>query len=618
MKASVLVWDHDDAPPEAMGEVLCWRSYVQSGFVSSVPRYLEDHAERLRARYVGFVHDLGEFPAGGKQVVEHLALADGFSYWWMNQVYEKNPVKSPRIYDCLRLLALEEILLEKKPSGLTLDSHDRELAQAMQRLCRNLGIDFFRRSGPQPGAAWSLKRIYRALPFTLQSLLSLWHLVQRWPLRTLKKPEWFTGRDSLFLCSYFFNLDAAACAQGTFTTRYWGKLPQYLHEIGKRANWIHHFLPLPGAPDSRTGLHWLRLFNRDPQRQGCHAFLETFLSGRLVLRALRHWCRLQAVSWRLRRIGDAFQPKGSAVWLWPLLRGEWRISINGAIAINNCLWVALFDMAMQSLPHQGTGLYLCENQGWERAMLHAWRKHRHGEIIGVPHSTVPYWWLSYFDDPRSWNAQHGCAMPAPDRMAVNGAAAWKTFVSNGYPVERLVEVEALRYLGLSRVAARLPAPGSSGIDVLVLGDITPISMRNFLSLLQEAMQRLPAGYKLTFKPHPGFAVRLADYPGLCAGETSEPLDVILGGYDVSVSANTTSASVDAYIAGLPVIIRLDGAVLNLSPLRSEPGVRFVSTPAEMAAALQTAVPATAKDSQRSEYCFLDAGLPRWKRLLSSS
>ena len=143
-------------------------------------------------------------------------------------------------------------------------------------------------------------------------------------------------------------------------------------------------------------------------------------------------------------------------------------------------------------------------------------------------------------------------------------------------------------------------------------------MHVFLGLLEETIVRLPSGYRFTLKPHPGYAVRLADYPGLPADETTEALDRILCDYDVAIAANSTSAAVDAYHAGLRVIVAMDGAEMNLSPLRGRPGVRFVGTPGELADALRVGESDDARDPARGDFFFLDAGLPRWQQLLATA
>lgn len=615
----MIVWDCSAPPTDSMGEVLCWQSYAEDGQVFSIPQYLEQHAERIRKKYLAFIHDLGESRINGKRVVEHLDTGDGFSYWWMSLLAGKSPLKSERIYSCLRLLALEEILLERMPTELILHGSDRRLAQALERLCLNLQVPFVWELGEASKQKWSLRRLFMCLPYTMQGLISLVrHLVMRWPLRKLQKPQWFSGENAIFLCSYFIHLDPVSCAEGRFYSRQWGSLTKYLHDSGRRTNWLQHFLFSQVIPDVRMGLGWLRLFNRDTNRNGCHSFLDTYLTWGVVGRVLKCWFLLQIASWRLRHIQSAFYPNGSAVWLWPILQDDWLVSLKGHVAMTNCQWMVLFDSALSDMPKHKIGLYLCENQGWERALLHAWRKHGHGKIIGVPHSTVPFWHLNYFNDPRGLYSQQSFAMPLPDGMAINGPIARKMFVEAGYPNGQLVEVEALRYLNLLGMNAKCNMDSTKcsmpSIKVLILGEIIPTSMHSFLVLVEDAMKLLPSYYSFTFKPHPGCAVNLEDYPGLQADETTEALDRVLGEYDVALSTNSTSASVDAYVMGLPVIIGLDGASLNLSPLRGQSGVSFVSTPEELAEALEAAREGT-MNYGHNDFFFLDNELPRWQRLL---
>lgn len=625
---AIVVWDQAESPPAGAGAVLCWRSYAHGGSVSSVPRYLEAHADRIRSKYLAFIHDLGESLVAGRRVIDHLNFGDGFSFWWMTTIAEKSPLKSPRIYDCLRMFALEEMLAETHPSHLTLVSSDRSLAQAMQATCRNLntGFKWEHRGARQK---WSLRSVYVALPYALKAVLSLRHVMVRWPLRKSKGPRWFADRAAIFICSYFIHLDPTLCARGQFHSRQWESLPRLLHDSGRRTNWLQLFLFSVAMPDVGTGLSWVRRFNADAASQGCHAFVDGYITVGLLLRALTSWLRLCAASRRLRHIPSAFRPQGSALWLWPLLRDDWRRSLTGQIGIGNCLAVEQFDAALDGVPRQEIGLYLCENQAWEKALLRAWRKHGHGRIIGVQHATAPFWHLYYFDDPRSLTAKGECALPLPDQLAVNGAVAWTAFIEAGYPEGRLVQVEALRYLNLAGLATRSgrdgarhheavpPAAAPLALKVLVLGDLIPTSMHHLLGMLVDAMTLLPRQCQVTFKPHPGYAVDLAKYRSLAAAETAEPLAQILSEYDVAVSANSTSAAVDAYVAGLPVIIGVDGDDLNLSPLRGQAGACFVSSPEDMAAALQAiGSVGAAPDRDRKEFFCLDAEMPRWQRLLA--
>jgi surface carbohydrate biosynthesis protein (TIGR04326 family) len=626
MSESVLVWDHAGEPPTTSDNIL-WRRYDRHDVISSVPQYLEDHADRLRAKYLAFIHELGETLIMGKRIIDHLDKGDGFSLWWMTRLAEKSPFKSPRIYDCLRLLALEEILTASRPTELTLVSCDAALGKAIRRLCENLGILFRMQSMRTFGRRKNLlRRMYDALPSSVQSLLSMRHVVAQWPLRKSKRSKWFSHENTTFICSYFIHLDPVSCACGEFHSRQWEGLPKMLTERGRFTNWIQLFMFSSAVPDLATGIFWLDNFNQDTESQGVHRFLQSYLSGRRLLRVLRSWIWLSIVGWRLRDIQSAFNVRGSHVWLWPILRVDWQLSLNGPVGLGNCLWIELFDAALSEMPHQKTGLYLCENQAWEKALLRAWRKHGHGQIIGVQHSTVPFWHLYCFDDKRSLARKHHCALPLPDQMAVNGAAAARAFAQVDYPMDRIVEVEALRYLNISPAGAKIDLhtrrqaaarpPGT--VKVIVLGDINAASMDHLMGVLNRAAMLLPAGFEFTVKPHPGYHVDLSVYPGLRAEETTEALSGILVNYEVAVAANGTSAAIDAYIAGLPVIVGLDGNSLNLSPLRGEVGAYFVSTPEELVEALMSAIGKNAASPNRENFFYLEKDLPRWKSLLQLS
>ena len=149
-------------------------------------------------------------------------------------------------------------------------------------------------------------------------------------------------------------------------------------------------------PNLATGIDWLRRFNNDAANQGRHSFLDGYFSFGTAARALKTWLRLNAVSWKLRNRGTVFNVAQSAVWLWPLLQEDWHASLTGPTAVANCLALELFDSALSTMPHQQAGFYLYENQAWEKALLRAWRKHGHGKLIGVQHSTAPFWHLYDF------------------------------------------------------------------------------------------------------------------------------------------------------------------------------------------------------------------------------
>ena len=154
--------------------------------------------------------------------------------------------------------------------------------------------------------------------------------------------------------------------------------------------------------------------------------------------------------------------------------------------------------------------------------------------------------------------------------------------------------------------------------VLVLGDYLLANTQLQMNLLVQALPSLPEGITITVKPHPACPIHPVDYPDLSMTVTMEPIAKLLAECDVAYSSAVTSAAVDAYCAGVPIVSMLDPNTLNLSPLRGCAGELFASTPEELATALTSAVTTPSTPGNQQEFFTLDPELPRWKKLILDS
>lgn len=618
----ITVLDSENPWAAKSGVVYRWNSCANTNECCSILSYCEENAERLREKYCKWVYDLGNFVVGRKRLVEHLSIDDSFSYWWMTLLVEKCLWKSPSINNAIRLLALEEILLQNKPKQLLFVSADCNLNESIRTLCENLGVVYEWKHLPKKRTQTQvIRQIYHILPHGLQALIGLArYLWTRWPLRQSKKTGWFGDAKSLFICSYFFNIDPQQASEGLFYSRYWEGLHGLMEKRGVLGNWLQIYCPHDVVPSPRVAMDLVKRFNQQHERQEFHGFLDSYLSWRVVFRVLSLWFKFTLISRRLRTIKVAFHPQGSKISFWPLIRGDWKKSICGEAAINNFLWIELFDKAMQDMPHQKKGLYLCENQAWERALIHFWHKHGHGQLIAVPHTTRSFWDLRFFRDNNIFKTSLPYPLPQADLIAVNGKASLVTFLSENYPRECLVECEALRYNYLSVYWTQnsLKKIKEGSIKVLILGDYTSSNTIKMLHLLEEANSTIPECIDYTIKPHPNFLVMAKDYPSLNLNVVTESLSKIIHQFDLAYSSSNTSAAVDAYLAGLPVVVMRDETKLNLSPLRNQPGVCFVSLAKELSDALKVGGCRKESSVVLKNFFFLDPELPRWQKLLFSA
>lgn len=619
---TLLVWDVDGAPPVGDWTVIRWRDFEDDTPLKtvSIPRLVETHADELKKRYLAWVYELGERRIHGRRIVDHMQLRTGFSYWWMTLFAEKcNYAKSPQITDAIRLMAFDKWAEGRSFGRVVLVSANQSLVDCVRSWCVRLDVAFeWRRISDEATSLSWIKRLHQFLPLHLQALTWLVHyLLQSWPLRGVGLQQWRETKGRVTFVSYLFNLVPDAAKNGRYESRYWAHLPNELQREGCKINWLHLYVKDALLPTAQKGANAIREFNETGRGEASHVTLDTFIDTKVVFKTLRDWYGLIWMGGRLRKTVSSTQSAGLDIW--PLFDKDWQQSFFGPEAIRNVLHLNLLESAMESLPKQRVGVYLQENQGWEIALNFAWKAAGHGRLIGTPHSTVRYWDLRYFFDPRSYHhtGDSDLHLPLPDLVALNGAAAMDAYLTGGYPEASLVNVEALRYLYLEEVndqADHVRMPSVPALRVLVLGDFLLSNTQQQMRLLEKAVQSLPNGTIFIVKPHPACPIQPADYPGILIEITMEPVSKLMSGCDVAYTSAVTSAAVDAYCSCVPVVSVLDPNGLNLSPLRSREGVLFPSTPAELASALISAAAPRSLAGQQ-EFFTLDPKLPRWRKLL---
>lgn len=621
MENTVHIWDSDLMPPAEDCQDVLWRSYIESQNerLVSIPRLVEKNSVVLKKRYLAWIFDLGETIVQGKRVVDHLELRPGFSFWWMTLISEKfNYSASPQITTAIRLLAFDLWARDNNVDSIRLTSDNKALAECIEHWCLERKIPFlWRFRSSKRSSSTIARKIYKGLPNTFKALAQFIRRIWIcWPLRGTGLEAWARSNGQISFFSYLFNLDQTGDWQGEFKSRFWTKLPDELSQNDCKTNWLHIYYADPSHPTARHAKAKLEYFNKMGRGEQIHTSLETFLSWSVTLKTLKDWFGILKFAKSLEPIVSRVDNEG--IHLWPLFKEEWHSSISGVSSISAMLNFNLFEKAVGVLPIQRVGVYLYEQQAWELALIHSWRYEGHGVLVGAQHTTMLDWNLRNFHDPRSYERLDYNDLPMPDILAVNGPAAMETAIKAGYPEVRLFEVEALRYLyldGLIKEKEVSQFKKADGLRLLVLGDYLEVNTKNQMDLLVRTLESFPVDIIITVKPHPAFMIDPADYPEIDIKVMTEALKDLLGGCDLVYSSPVTSAAVDAYCFGVPVITALDPDALNLSPLRNCDGVYFVSTSAELSEALHSITSRNFGSYEKKEFFTLDSELPRWKKLL---
>lgn len=618
-RINLFVWDSNDSPPIGDWIVILWSSFgnADEPNVISIPKLVEEQADALRSRYLGFVYELGETHIKEKKLIDYLELRPGFSYWWMNAMSQKfNTSGTSVIDDAIKLLALEGFISDHGICSVTLTSGNRSMAKSLQSLCTNINLNFqFNYNRTTDKHIDIIREIYRKLPYRIQSLIFLLHYLKNKISFRSKKQRIFPMPDAkICFIDVLVHLDKRTFTTGVFTSNYWTHLVRLLSDNSVKTNWLHNYYKHKEISSLDQAERILHRFNEsDSQR---HFLIESNLSIEVLKSALKDYFRLNKAMFHLSSIRKDFCIKGSVIDMWPLFKNEWNESLSGASAIMNCIRLSLFEKMLSCIPTQKLGIYIQENQHWEMALIYAWKANGHGKLIGVPHTTVRYWDLRYFYDPRSYERYGKNDLPIPDLVAVNGPVAKSTYLQGGYPESQIAEAEALRYFHLLKSNPLITElkPQRKSLSVLICGDFLASTNYKMLSWLAIAAQSMPPETSYILKPHPAYPVNLTDFLFLNLKVTDSPLAELFTECDIIFTSNIASASVDAYCSGTPIVQIQDGKNLNTSPLRGLNGVVYASNPAELLVALLNA---TSLERVKPEtYFFLDEELPRWRKLLN--
>ena len=597
-----------------------WNGVDGNDAVTSLVDYVEINADRLRAKYLSFIHDLGKYNYKNKSLIEHLHLPCGHNLWWMSSLAEKSHLNSNQLTDCIKLLALEELLIKLSATHVEIVDGDEVVYSAVAMLCSNLRLAYTHEKTDNKDRNKSIyHRIYRKRPEFISALWWFTKYVRHYWLPQIKvRKNWYSGEKAITFFSYFYNLDEEKARSGEFYSRQWEILPDIIDESGIESNWFHHFKKGPLSRNCKEAISNISKFNKNNIAKKNHVLFESYLSLLIICRVLKKYLALLLPRNHLSYIPIAFSVKDSSVNFWHLHKREWLSSIKGAVALRNLIFIELVEAALSALPKQKLGLYLQENQYWERALIKSWRRYGHGVIIGVPHATVNYWDLRYYEDIRVLTAEDSYQQPRPDYVALNGPAAKKNFLQSNYPASEIIDVEALRYLKLKDKDKRALQQQDSlkngdKISVIILGELKREFTLEMIRSVKLAFED-DANYCFTLKPHPACPITPTEteIPELIV--TNEQLSEILRDYDLAIISGSTSAALDAYYHGISLIVYLGIEELNLSPLRDVNSVQFARSSVDIKKALLN-IQEKDNATAANDFFWLDKNMPMWKRLV---
>jgi surface carbohydrate biosynthesis protein (TIGR04326 family) len=595
--------------------IIYWNTGKSGNGKTSINEYIQNNSIVIRNKYVSFINQFDKSIVGGKTILEHLDIGDGYNLWWMSTLFEKSPFKSPGIYNCLKLIALELVLSDLSYNSVCLYSRDKLLIESVDILCKDLGLLF---CCIQPVSKSKVEgknfkrfcenafRIINSTNKTFKKLFSI--LIQ---VASTPQNEAHSNDKSLFIMSYLTNIDLPKLNEGRFYSNYWGNIQSLFEKSVFTFNWVHMYIKDNTTNSYRDARYLVKKINQSSPSASKHSILQSNLTFAGILRSFSNYIQLILKIPNNNKIKKLFYVTNSSVWLWPFLKKDWNNSVYGASAIFNLLMISTFDFLMSKIPHQKNGLYLIENQGWERAFIHAWRRYNHGFLVGVHHTVLRFWDTRFFDVNNTGLAME--SLPQADLIAITGRHMREQYNSSGYNHKKLVEVEALRYMHLKVLRSKKESikkkSKKKSNRYLILGSGNYQATQNILYAISKI--EVLFDNRVSFIRHPISNDKYnfdEDVVNEIIGDNSN----IIIDHDIAILPSATAASIDMHVIGMKIIIYDENHDFHLCPLFGMESIYYASNMDELSLLIKSDL----VDHSRADFFWDDLSMPRWNRLLN--
>ena len=613
--STLTVWAQDGTPPSGC-QVALWEAFLPddppAGWYS-LPLEVHENRDSLRTDYLSWLHEVGVAKIRGTALVDRMAIRPGLSYWWMTIPADNSLESNSPAYVAVRLMALAALADRLGVTSVRIITSDRTFARLLREWAKSTGRIYETQLGPRPRL--TRESIYRAFTFLAALRVVIGHAGIPGRVKNVSEGSPVgAGRTGICLVDYMAHFAPGAVDEGRFASNYWGPLVEMLDEIDEPVRWLHISADLASSGVVTRDDELVRQFNGNATRH-THDLLHRHLTWAILTRSCRDYLR---VSWFGMTAGpraQVFFDARSSTSLWQAFRNAYRDQFFGKTAMLNCLWLNILEESLGRMPKQRLGIYLFENQPWEMAFINVWRRHRHGDLIGVVHTTALFWSTRLFKDARdTWPCKGDHRLPWPDAVAVNGPLMRDACTNGGYPDLHVVEAEALRYLDVHARAVASPAP--RGKRILICGEYSSDANDRLLQQFSTALDLVVSPCNVFLRPHPAGAAPKNLNPRILIDDEMSTMDA-LSASCVVICGTLSSVSVEAACLGIPTLLAVDPDVLRTSPAESLPGVDYSPTAQHLANVIDRLLAGRPSRLTNGQSVFhLDTALPRWRTLVS--
>ncbi len=602
------------------GKSYLWDENFREGDFISIPKLVEEDSIFWRNKYLDWTYQLSNAVIDGKELYKHFksSLINNDSFWWQSLIADKCPYKSKSPFVIIKIWVIEKLYTENNFEILVYRGDNKILAEVLSSWLRENNLGQF---------IWVKKRTnfairnYFKLNIATPIITSVFTIFQF----LIRKFFYFRKVDlnqnaDLTIVTYFPGVDHKKMLEGMFYSNYWGPLNDYLNDFNIPVNWVWIFTKQ--QINFRQAVKFQSILNSKSKVTGNKfKFIENNLSILNLCFVIKEFFRLGMKSCLCKfSIRNYFKVSGSKIDFFPILKNEWSHSFWGSSAMLNYIYAASFKNLDIPISTKKI-LYVWENQPWEQSLLTLKKSHVTTKFYGSVHTPAnsTLFNLKVFPGNKNeFNILNGRRLP--DFICAPSENARKILLEGGWPKDKVIIVEALRYIEslknqmtTKRVVKNLLVVTGSIISEVV----------SQLNIIRDFENNYSEYFDNVFiKSHPLIPVEelLNSYNFQKKVKiTNLKLSELWSNCSVVFTANSTSVGLEAYYLGIPLVISDSCGNFNLNSLFGVKGVHFINSSNEFKDVItRISLSDRLNGRNSSDFFCLDSEIPRWKNILNLS
>ena len=560
--------------------------------------FIDQNSEVLKNQYLNIILQLSNFVINNQSLKDRLYFKD-YSLWEMSLLQEKNIYKNRFIFKTIKYLALKKIITDNINENIKIFYLESDLASCLETEFKNLKISFV-------GKSFSfLNKINQVIKknIPLHFLYFLYYFFKNCSFHKFNDKVLIKKKFLIF--SYFTHYDIKKFNEKIFYPKQWTGLWE---EIIENANFLQIFLPNEKLKFFFQVENLVKKKNFKNLKK--ENFINYFIYYKYFLKVFRDF-KVFKSKILYYNIVKKIKDSENFRYFFEINEEIFISSFSGYTLLQNLLWINIFENLFKNLPKHDYGMYLFENQPWEKAFVRCWKKYNQGKLIGYCHTTVNFWNLNYFNI-KDYNSSDDFKKFSPDLIAVSSEISKNFIVNQSINLDKVIEVEALRYNWILDKKKDLNDKRIENRKIIFLGDYDKNINDKLIKILKQSKDELmDLGFQVSYKPHPATKIKNI---GNKISVIKEDLEDLINNYRYIVSSNSTSAIIETLSCGLNTFLFIDKNNFNLSPIKNtkiEKNVEFFFTKDELISKIEN----SQNNFEAVEYYYLDKELKRWKKIL---